>query len=303
MKLIPAIAVSDANLTSSITEDDADVYDPAVTYAAGSFVIYDHKVYESAQGGNVGNTPPTTGTPITSTEWWTHKGATNKYKPFDKRIGDPATAANEITYTIDHEGLAVTSLALFGVVGTEVEVTITDYSAGVVYNETFSLLDETGVYDWFSYWFSPVGLFKSTYVMTYLPSYSLASTTITVRNPSGTVKIGQIVLGQITDIGKTLVGATHKLNDYSTNERDAYGNPVVVKRDATRVKEFPVEIQSHQTNRVETLLEKYRATPVVFVGHPDPNFGLIVYGYFQNFTITQDGLNVSRVSIEVESLN
>lgn len=297
MYIIPPMVVNDTVLVSSnVTEDDAPVYDAATTYAEGDTVIFEHSVYESLVDGNVGQNPPTVSTS------WLRLGATNLYKAFDQHLTDRVVNAGSITYTIAHNGEFVSALAVFGLAGSTLEVETVDPDAGVVFSETYTLLDETGVVDWSTYFFSPIGVQRQEVIEIEIPPYLNAETTITVTGISGSAELGQIVIGRLLDIGVATYGVGLSLKDYSRKERDAFGNAIIVERAFAQNVDYPVVFPTNATRRLQNTLAAYRAKPVVWIGDTDESLGTIVYGYFNRFDILLPSPTISEATIEVEGL-
>jgi len=297
MQIIPPVDVSDFNLTSSnIPENDAQVWANNATYGAGETVLYLHNVYESLEAANTGNLPDQ------SSDKWLLLGASNRYKAFDRRISDPAVKADKISYTISHSGLAINSVSAFGLEAASITIEINDPIDGLVYSNTVDLIDNSAVIDWFTYFFAPIGLKTLEVVLTDLPPYGTASTTVTVSNPGLDAKVGQIALGQAIELGIVLYGTSISIEDYSRKERDQFGNAVIVERGFAQTVDFDLKVPTLGARRVQNLLAKYRTTPVVWNGTKDASYGVNVYGYYRRFDINLSAPEVSDATIEVEGL-
>jgi hypothetical protein len=297
MRIIPPITVTDTNLTSSnVPENDAAAWDIGTTYAAAALVIYDHAIYESIAGSNVGNQPDT------AVLKWLRLSATNRYKAFDKRLSDPTTQAESINYVLAHDGVFVGAFALFGMKGTTLEIVVTDPADGVVFSKTYNLIDETSVVDWYTYYFSPIGVQQTEVLEINIPPYTSASTSITVTNAGGTAEIAQIVYGRDVDLGVTTMGVNVSIEDYSRKERDAFGNVIIVEREFSQTADFDIKIPTSAARRVQSLLSEYRTTPTVWIGDEREELATIIYGYYRNFDITLSSRTISDVTIEVEGL-
>jgi hypothetical protein len=255
-------------------------------------------VYESASNSNIGNDPTTDdGTN------WILVGATNRWKAFDQKISDPVTNANSITYTLTTTQSIVNSLAFFNLSADSVQITVTPSGSGSpVYDETFFLLDTTSVIDWYTYFFEPATTKEKELLVTNLPSYPNAVVVITISDAGETAKVGQIVLGSLVSLGRTGYGTTVGIEDYSTKERDTFGNAIIVQRAFAQKADYEVEITTQDTRRVQRFLATYRATPVVWIGNQDPSYGLIVYGFYTQFSINLATPSVSYTTLEVEGL-
>ena len=301
MQAIEPLIVTDSLLTSStVPEDDYAAWSSGTTYNLGDrvIVVSTHKVYESAINSNTANDPTTDD----GTKWIT-VGATNRWKAFDQKLSDPVQQADSISYTFTTSQSVVNSIAFFTLSADTVQITLTPVGAGSpVYDETYDLLDTTSVVDWYTYFFEPAGVKAKELLVTDLPSYSQAIITITITDTGNTAEVGQIVMGSLVTLGRTGYGTTVGIEDYSRKERDTFGNAIIIERAFAQKADFEVEITTQDTRRVQRFLSNYRATPVVWVGNQDTSYGLIIYGFYTQFSINIATPSISYTTIEVEGL-
>lgn len=299
MQAIEPLTITDSILTSStIPEDDYTEWSAGTTYSLGDrvIVVSVHKVYESAINSNTGNNPVTDdGTK------WIEVGATNRWKAFDQKISDPATRADSIQYVFTTTNDIVNSLAFFGLKADTVQITMV-VSSTTVYDETYQLLDTTNVVDWYTYFFEPATDKDQELLVVDLPSYAAAQITVNIVDTGNTVEVGQIVLGGLVPLGRTGYGTTIGIEDFSRKDRDTFGNSIIIERAFAQTADFEVEINTQDARRVQRFLSTYRATPIVWIGNQDPNYGLIVYGFYTQFSINLATPSVSYATLEVEGL-
>jgi len=300
MQAINPLTITDSLfLSSNLAEDDYAAWSAGTTYALGTrvIVVSVHKVYESASSGNTGNDPTTD----TTGTYWIEVGATNKWKAFDQHISDPATNANTIQYVISSGATVVNSLAFFGLSADTVQIQVV-VSAVEFYNTTIQLLDTSTVVDWYTYFFEPATIKAQELLVADLPAYTNATITITITETGETVQVGQIVLGSLVTLGRTGYGSSIGIEDYSRKERDTFGNPVIIERAFAQKANYEVSILTADARRVQRFLSDYRATPIVWIGNQDPTYGLIVYGFYTQFSINLSTYSTSYSTIEVEGL-
>ena len=301
MDIIKPVTVTNSILTSSnVTEDDYSEWASGTTYADGDNVIVigtTHKVYESLVDSNLGNDPTTDdGTN------WLELSATNRWKAFDQKIADQVSNLNTIEYQLNSATTNVTAVSLFGLDGISVNVTVTDATDGEVYNEDFSLLDNAEIVDWFTYFFAEQGT-KTEALFTGIPPYLNSDVDITVTAETGTnAKVGQIVLGFLSNFGLTTYGTSVGIEDYSRKETDAFGNFVITERAFAKLVDYDVRLETGKARTVQNTLANFRATPIVYIGSEDEAFATIVYGFYRRFDITLEGPAYSFAAIEVEGL-
>lgn len=299
MRLIRPIVITDSVLTSSnVSEDDYSEWAVGTTYAAGDKVIVlsTHRIYESVTSSNVGNDPTTDdGTN------WLDIGATNRWRAFDNSISDQTENTTSITYEFDPQSLT-NAIAMFNLDATDVDVTVTDPSEGVVYDENISLVDNSAVTNWWGYFFEPI-IRKSEFVRFDLPNYASATISVSINTDTGdTAKVGQIVIGNQKTLGLTTYGTSIGIQDYSTKDTDAFGNVVITKRRFAQLVDYDVRLGTTTVRDVQKTLATYRSTPIVFCGTDDGTYGDLVYGYYRSFGINISTPSLSDATIEVEGL-
>lgn len=301
MQIIKPVTVTNSILTSSnVTEDDYAEWASGTTYNVGDKVIVigtTHKVYESLVGSNLGNDPTTDD----GTNWLT-LGATNRWKAFDQKIGDPVTNLNTIEYVLSDAASNVTSVAMFGLEGISANVTVTDDTEGEVYNQTVSLIDNRNIVDWYTYFFEEQ-VQREQALFLDIPPYVGSDVGVTVTANTGeTAELGQLVLGFLSNIGATSYGTAISIEDFSRKETDAFGNFIVVERAFAQLADFDVQFETANARKIQRTLASLRATPVVYIGSPDTAYGTTIYGFYRRFDLTLEGPSLSFGAIEVEGL-
>jgi len=299
MKIIRPVTVTDSVLVSSnLTENDYPVWSNSTTYAVGDRVILTstHRIYESVIVSNLNNDPS-----LNDLTKWINLGATNKWKAFDGVLADQATNTTSITYSLIPDSL-VNALALFNVSAETLNVTITDTVDGEVYNEDYSLTDNSLIEDWFSYFFEPI-VKRSEIILLDLPSYTTATIEITLSGVAGdTVNVGEIVFGNQKTLGFTLYNTVVGIQDYSRKNVDDFGNATITKRRFAQTVDYDVKVNTNSVRDVQKTLAEYRATPIVFTGTDGGAYGDLVYGYYRSFAINISTPSLSDATIEVEGL-
>lgn len=295
LRLIRPIAITDAILTSNIAETGSE-YASNATYAAGDVVIataddgFKHS-YESLVDANVGNA-------LTDETRWLDLGPTNRWAMFDDVVGTTTTGAAGIDVSIAVSG-RVDGLALFNLDATSVQVTMTT-SAGTVYNETFDLLSDTFITDWFAY-FSEEVTYSTELVLTELPLYGDPVVRVQIANTLDVSSCGLFKLGFGRDIGAPLYGASSGIADFSRKETDEFGNTRLIERSYAKRSRFEIVTDSNQVDAIYDLLASFRATPVVWVGAEDfrMTWG---FGWPKSWDASLVFVNKSKISLEMEGL-
>lgn len=302
MIIIRPITITDAILTdTNVAEDDYAEYNVGTTYADGDHCIDSssgvHKIYKSLQDANTGNA-------LTDTTWWLEVSATNRWKAFDGKVGSQTSQATSITFEIT-PGEIVDSIAFLNLDAETVQIVSTDPTEGEVYNKTVDLTSTiivgcSGIYDWYSYFFSSEFLTVDI-VKLDLPLYLSAVLTITITFDGRTAAVGDIILGVQANIGNTQYSPSIGIHDYSIKEQDAFGIWSVTERSFSKKMSCDITIVTDLIAYIQNLLASYRTTPLVWIGSVDyPS--MIVYGFCKDFSILIGYPDYAICNIEIEGL-
>lgn len=273
---------------------------PITTTGAGSgthtATVSSHKVYESLIGSNAGNTPHKSPTQ------WLDLGATNRWKPFDTSVSSQVEQATSVEYVIQCKD-RIDSIALINVDAASVTITARESGGGaILYGPTtYSLLSSLPASSYWSWFFDRIE-YKSSFVDIDFPPYANLELTIVITAVTGgTVRCGAIIAGLSKTLGTTLVGASTGITDYSVKSTDDFGNYTITERAYRKDGSFQIMVDRVASDGVQDTLEKYRATPIVYIGSSNYTAS-IIYGFYRDFTVNIQADTYSVCSIEVEGL-
>lgn len=260
----------------SVTEADADAYNPATTYAASVQVMTGHKLYQSLQADNTGHDP------ATSPDWWLYLGATNAYRMVDEFIYTQTEDDDEIDVTVGADWCDC--VALFALAATSVVLTLTDNDTEEeVWTETVDL--QMGfVSDLYEYFFSPITF--ATSLVRDIPNLADSSLRIQAIKTGETAKIGNIVVGRRYDLGRLLMGVTTGIMSFSKVDRDDYGRVTVVQGKSARRLRGELRVPSDMTDLIDGRLASLDGRAIVFIGDDRDNGGfasLLTLGLIQDY--------------------
>ena len=298
MKLIRPETVTDTIFQSSdVPEADYSAWLVGTTYALADRVIVTtpniHKIYESQQAANTGNDPTTDdGT------WWLEVSSTNRWKLFNGIVQEQTVQAGGMEYVLQSPTV-VNSLALINVDCAEVTVTVDDATEGQVYNQTFSLISDSGIQDWYAYFFEPIVRDDRLAILN-LPPYANADITVTFTD-TGTAKCGALIIGQFADLGFSQHGASFSIIDYSTKTTDSQGRVTITDGPYANKLDVDVILDTAVFGTVRNILADLRTTPCAWIAEEN-NRNSIVYGYYREFDIILSNPTTSRCSLEIEGL-
>lgn len=295
MKVVKPVALTSANLISSTAVETYAVWSAVTAYALNAFVTLSstNRIYQCIQG------PSTNNSPDTSPLYWIDKGPTNKWAMFDSEISTQSTAAAALTVVVK-TGYA-NSLALFGLEGSALTVTVRDGLAGPIVYTANRVLDGTVIADWYQYFFEP-SVQLAEVVLTDLPPYSNAHVTVTITS-GGTAKCGALVAGTVYALGGTEYNPTVGIIDYSRKDTSALGITTFVKQAYSKRVSARMMIDNGQLNKIYRVLADLRATPCAWIGVDTSGYEpLTVFGFYRDFSIDVAYTKKSYCTLEIEGL-
>ena len=293
MKIINPRPFVPANITTSVTLTETLWTAGTSTLGQRRYVLPDYDLYEVVAASTTDD--PVTGAAL-SVPTWVKVGKVNKFAAFDNILGHAMTGT-DLTVSIAPDGSVTNGLALFGISATTASVTVTDPTDGVVYTRDLDLVDNSAVFDWGGYFFSPV-IMKPDQVLVDIPLYGTATVAIAT---TGAAQIGEIVLGNVTTLGITGYGSQVNILDFSRKDRDTFGNAILIQRAYADRVTYDGKLMTATVAWVRRVLAARRATPTVYIGSEN-HLGTVAFGFFRDFTITLSGPNVSDCTLEIEGL-
>lgn len=310
MKIISPLEISDAIFTNSnVPEDDFLVYDPTTHYERGEYCISiaTHTVYRSLEDGNLDNDPDLEQIEIANPFvdnpdpiQWQIMASTNKWRAFDEKPShlckNPDSIEIELTPAVFIQGVA-----MFAVDAISVEITMTDPNEGVVYSKTIGMFDPTVVIDWFTYYFEPHST-VSEFALTDLPPFADAVLSLVLHKEAGFASVGQVVVGHVSEIGfNQFDGTGFSGLDFSYVSNDEFGNLTTTRREATRLADYSVVVDSSALLGIDAKLKSLRGgSPAVWVGGPDVAKAVLTYGFYRDYRVDYASIRKSIIAIQVQ---
>jgi len=300
LKIITAEDITDSTLTSSsVPETDHAAWSSGTTYALDDYVIVTtpniHKIYKSKQNSNLNNDPVTD----TTATWWSDEGSTNRWKMFNTTVQQQTLKSGGFNVVITPAAI-ISGLSVVNADCESITVLMVDPVEGTIWNETYSMISDSGITSWYDYFFTPITRDSDLAVLG-LPPYATAVLTVTFTG-SGDVKCGALVIGVAKTIGISQYGASFGIMDYSTKSTDSAGNVSILAGSFSDTVDVDVIIETPRFAEVKKILTDARSVPSVWVVEEDTD-GLIVYGYFREFSILMTNPTVSLTTLSIEGLN
>ena len=298
MRVITPVTISDARLISSNAAEPAageTLWSAATAYAVGDTVYRaaNHRRYRRRVAGTTATAPEL------DPDNWAYLGGTNRWAMFDDTSAATVLAS---PLTVELSPGTINSIALLGLAGAQIEVTMLDTPAGTeVYSRTIPL-DTSAVADWYAYFFEPFST-RQAVVLNDLPPYPNCRLTIEVTGPAD-VSVAHCIVGTVYSLGATSYGASAGIRDYSRKTTDEETGVVTLERRRfQKTLRAQFKLEDGAVNAVHQRIEALRATPVVWLGDNGSDIEpLIVFGYYRDFSLQLQGWNASYYQLEVEGM-
>jgi len=301
MRIIQPEITNDATLfATNVAETDYAVWNPLTSYSINTLLIYVttnvHWVIRSLVNSNLGNIP--TGLPTDTN--WVKVSETNRWKMFDLKTTSQTFNNNSINVTLLGLGF-VDSVSALNIDGTSIQIIGKDQLGATFYNVTSSLVAVDGIYDPYTYFFSPL-IYLTDFVALDVPIYSLASYQVIISRTGGVAKCGTLLIGKVIDIGGTEYGMTIGITDYSVKSANEFGDFVITERAYSKNVQLTANVEKESVNAVINALNRLRATPIVYLGADDYTSSF-AYGFYKDYGVVVSYPTYSKLQIEIESLS
>lgn len=262
----------------------------------GAIYQYGNRLYEALVDNN---DRPDMGA-LLDPPTWLGLGVINSLRLADGQVGTYTEAEEPLEVMFSNVDI-VDGIALFNLLAQTVLIELVDETEGVVFSTgDISLVDNTGVTDWYQYFYSPITN-RQDFVFTGLPPYRGADVRVVLTDVSGVLQVGEIALGPIRNLGDTEFGTSVGILDFSRKDRDTFGNFIITERRFSKRANYDISLRTNQIAFAQQLLAKLRATPAVFIG-AESQPETIIYGFYRSFDIVLRGPVYSDCTIEVEGL-
>jgi hypothetical protein len=299
MIVIPPITMTESMFTSTIAEPSSGetLWNAATSYISPTRVYrtQTHKIYESTSTtSTVDSTVPELNIYATTPKW-IEVSSTNKFAMFDTLRNVKSYANNNIVVTITLDQ-RIDALALLGLDNVSNILITTTYGG-----TTLTLVNKSN-----SYVSNGITLYYPSYLALDLQPYYGLVITITLTG-TGIIKCGNCILGTYENIGFVQRGASVDTINFSTVDRDLYGNATLIQRRNVPKISTSLILDNTKINKVTRLREYLNAKPAVWSGLDqsvsDSYYeSLLVLGFYKNFTINIDNPIAITINLELEEI-
>lgn len=307
LTIVLPLVITDAILDTSgsppitnVPENDHAQWSIATTYGVGDRVILTstHRIYESLQASNTGNSPTAAGS-----TFWIDAGPTNLWAVFDTSVSTQTVQADNITYKLI-PGEAINSVGILNITeGTQINITMVSPStggSGIVYERTVDLSALPLTPDWWA-WFYGQKSAPTQSIALDLPAFYDCEVTIEII---GTINlaVGVVLIGSKKNFGLGInYGARVGIQDYSRKETNIFGETILVQRAFAKRANFNLFINKSEVDSFQNTLSTIRAVPVLWIGSQDYE-ATTLFGFYKNFDILISYPEHSDCELEIEGL-
>lgn len=270
------------------------VYDAGTTYGLDEIVTSttSHHDYQSLAVGNTGHS-------LDDDAWWLDLGSNNRYRMFDQSNSSVTTNGHSIEVEVTVDGRA-DSVSLLNLTAATVQIIMTTVADGEIFNQSYDLVSDSGINNWYEYFFEDV-IRRGDLVVYDLPLNADPTIRIIINEPNGLTSVGSAIIGQSRYLGELVYGARTGIQDYSRKIADEFGNYSIVQRAFSKRASFKIVVEDAKVDALSALLASYRATPVVYVG-VERFTATWVHGFFRDFAIEYSESSVNYMTLELEGL-
>jgi len=278
-------------------------YNAGTTYALGNTASANNRLYESFQAGNVGHAVPVF--PETATAWWIDVGPTNKWSMLDASSNTQTVQASPLT-VVFKPGSRCNTIGITGLSAQSITISATSvFGGGTIFGPVTQDLTIRQVVDGYSYCFEPFGT-RPSVVYFDVPPFSDVIFTITISSANGNVKCGSVIVGNFVYLGAVEYGARGDALNFSTVDRDLYGNATLVPRRSVPKTTQTLIADAIYVNKIRSTRTALNAVPALWTGLDDDSSHwfdmLAVMGIYKTFEITADTFGRAAITLEIEEI-
>ena len=303
MKVVPGIEITPARLIASNLPDmDYPAYSSTKAYAVGDYTTIDRINYQ-AVGANTGKHPVTD---TSSPPVWQNMGWINKYRMFNKNIGNTWKAGTfssspEVIDLTIRPGKRVNALGFVGVRASSIRIVMTVPGiAAPVYDKTFVMSRKAGG-SYYQYYFGPFST-KENLAEFDLPPFNNADIRVIVSAPGGTAQVGMMIVGWAKSVGTAVYGTSLGRKKYSTIKEEFDGSMTITKRGRRKSIDFQVVLAGDEIDSTQRALDDVEDLPSLYVGSSELAYTIII-GLFDDFDTGLPTYNRGEYTLKVRSLS
>ncbi len=218
----------------------------------------------------------------------------------------PKEVINSAKVSVDVVSTDTLSIALLNLVNVgRVIVQCIDNTTSAIISTTSYDINNRDVYDWWTY-FTTQFVPKKSLVLDTLPAGYSDMKVIVYFLGSPDIEVGSFILGTSTYIGMLQQGSELDVVNFSTMERDLFGNATLVPRRSISSLKGELFIPKEIYEDVMNIKEELDAIPALWVGIEDieDNYyqSLLLFGIYRDFNFKLDNPIGVVANLELEEM-
>lgn len=302
--IVPPIT---ANSLSQPSGDDPAVWASGTTYNLGDrvYVAGAYKIYECIVTTSLGGFSPEVSVTKASPKWL-EIGYTNAYAMFDPlRSTTSKSTSGTIDFTFTQSS-ANNSIVLLGLVNVQTVRIICVEASTTYYDQTFELSNRDSG-SWYDYFYNYLS-YKNNIAIMDLPYTGTPMTIQVILTGAGSnLEIGSCIVGNYIQLGRTQLGILMDTLNFSTIDRDDFGNSVLVPRRNVPKLSLKTYLDKSEIPNAMFLRRDLNAVSVVWVALDSDisNYlysDTIVFGIYRNYDLQLDNPIGTVLALELEEI-
>lgn len=317
-----ADVVSDSGILFNEFIENTLEYDTLVSYSIGDRVKFNDKIWQSVADSNLSNEPSE------SSVYWSKVQTVNNLAMLDLAENSISTATQgtegtRFVYVLKPTNTIYSPAAIPRTVNDIFTDACAVEISAKVSEFTLSLSTSAGVFSKtvVTTGYSSANLVSGVYneLNTYLDRFTtlnIYNVVVSLRlhngmnsagdmlDPSSTVKLGEVVLGNSIQLGRTTYGMRSGIIDYSRNETNEFGVTSFVKRSFSKTVSANVYVEDEDYNFVSKTLQDLMSSPTVWIATEYQTYvnGAVVFGAYKDYNIVVSYPSYSMLDIEIQGL-
>jgi len=317
MEIVERKTLTHADVACNLLEDDTPLWDPDTAYTMPesgvtrvrvpwekdrTTMLMPDGIYELTANSAAGHYPPD------HRAEWSDKGASNKYKMFDKYIMTPAVATgSEITdpgkIVLEINSSKCDSVHLFALDATDLTSEAFNNQGNIIDTQSFRLIDSSRVVSWSAFFLEERPVLTELHYKIPVRPMSKLKLTITDTREGRYPGIGTCFVGLARDCGRTQYGIKTSILDFSLMARDPdTGEMTWLEGDYARVMTLDARVPANKHDYLQSLLTRLRSKPVVVNGNnTNARFAsFVVLGLLKDSDLIMKSCNSSVFNLRME---
>lgn len=293
-KVAPPMEITtEAYVSNNADAETALLWSNVTEYSLGQEVRSDvtNRVYRSRINENTALNPV-----LDDGTNWRDVRPTNAWAMFDGVVGTQTVGTGTLTFTVQTTGW-IDTIGMFNIEASGMSI-VGHKGVDEVYNDTFNMVDNSGVTSVYSYFMAPFAR-KTEFAATGISLQSGIKYTVTLTGaPDERVAVGAALFGRSRNVGILLTNWKLLLADYSLKEFDEYGYYFLTRRASSDGGVFPMILPREETRAMYNMMKDLRGVPCVWMMEKNT----VLFGFYRAIEPVHANMSYSEFDVVIEGL-